>query len=245
MAELVPAEVAAAAAQSPFVHQVAGLLRWVGAGRKLTATGALTLADARILVEALGTGDEMDPRIGEATFRTKTSAELLNLGLIVAWARAAGLVRTVKGRLVPVKKSAALIEDPPGLWLRLFEVFPRLEPAFLPPGWGESFLRAQFTVGAEVLLSALHTHPGAAGLDELNDRTWQAVTARYALGHTSEVHLETARRCNDRDVRRTLATLTRLGAVTMTEESAALTPAGRYASGSRRGELHRTHGALR
>jgi len=52
----------AAAAESTVVRQVIEFVEWVGAGRKLTATGALTLADARILVDRLGTGDVIDPR---------------------------------------------------------------------------------------------------------------------------------------------------------------------------------------
>ena len=38
-------------------------------GRKLTQTGRLTMADARMLVERLGTGDVVDPVIGDRTFR--------------------------------------------------------------------------------------------------------------------------------------------------------------------------------
>src|SRR5262245_1532468 len=66
---------------------------WVGAGRKLTQTGRITLADARELVGLLGTGDELDPRIGEQVFRTKSSEELRGLAIVVAWAKASGLVR--------------------------------------------------------------------------------------------------------------------------------------------------------
>jgi len=73
----------AAAAESTVVRQVIEFVEWVGAGRKLTATGALTLADARILVDRLGTGDVIDPAIGDQVFRTKSSAELPSLSLIV------------------------------------------------------------------------------------------------------------------------------------------------------------------
>ncbi|MCA1671675.1 MAG: hypothetical protein LC799_05560, partial [Actinobacteria bacterium] len=105
-------DIAAAAAESAVVGQVVDFVGWVGDGRKLTQTGALTLADARVLVDRLGTGDRIDPAIGDKVFKTKSSVELLGLSLIVEWAKAARLVRVVRGRLVPVKKAAALLERP-------------------------------------------------------------------------------------------------------------------------------------
>ncbi len=43
------------------LERIAALLTWVGGGRRLTEKGYLTLADARMLVEALPTGDRWDP----------------------------------------------------------------------------------------------------------------------------------------------------------------------------------------
>lgn len=134
----------------------------------------------------------------------------------------------VRGRLVPVKKVAALLDRPAQLWLVLFESFgQRLGTAFLPAGWGESFMRREFAAGADALLSALHRRDGAVGLDELCNLAWDAVTARYVLDDATEEQLATARQMNGRDVRRTLVALGRLGAVTLTEDSAELTATGR------------------
>ncbi|MGH3831087.1 MAG: plasmid pRiA4b ORF-3 family protein [Pseudonocardiaceae bacterium] len=224
------------AAESVLVGQVVDFVRWVGGGRKLTQTGALTLADARVLIERLGTGDELDPAIGERVFKTKSSVELLGLSLIVEWAKAARLVRVVRGRLVPVKKTTALLERPVELWMALFEVVGRLGPAFLPSGWSESFLRREFAAGFAALRSALYSRDGAVGLDELCDLVWHTVTAPYVLDDATDIQLTTARRMNDRDVRRTLGTLTRLGVVTLTEDSAELTAAGRRGTRRLRGE---------
>ncbi|MCX4771089.1 MULTISPECIES: hypothetical protein [unclassified Streptomyces] len=82
------------------VEQVRALVGWVGAGRKLTQTGRVTLADARALVEVLDTGDRMDPVIGDRTFKAKSSEELYHLTLLVEWAKAARLLRTAGGRLL-------------------------------------------------------------------------------------------------------------------------------------------------
>ncbi len=236
MTSSAPGEVTAATAESGLVGQVVDFVRWVGDGRKLTQKGAVTLADARVLVDRLGTGDEIDPAVGERVFKTKSSVELLGLALIVKWAKAARLVRVVRGRLVPVKKAAALLDRPAELWMALFEVFERLGPAFLPSGWGESFLRSEFADGADALLSALYGRDGAVDLDELCDLAWHTVTAPYVLDHATDMQLVTGRRMNDRDVRRTLHTLARLGAVTLTEDSAELTAVGRHGIRRVRGE---------
>ncbi|HEV7451558.1 MAG TPA: plasmid pRiA4b ORF-3 family protein [Pseudonocardiaceae bacterium] len=237
MTSRAPSDVAAAAAEAALVSQVVDFVRWVGDGRKLTQKGAITLADARVLVDRLGTGDEIDPAIGERVFKTTSSVELLGLGLIVEWAKAARLVRVVRGRLMPVKKTAALLDHPAELWMALFESFGgRLGTAFLPAGWGESFMRREFAAGADALLSALHGRGGAVGLDELCNLAWDAVTGRYVLDDATEEQLATARRMNGRDVRRTLAALVRLGAVTLTEDSAELTAIGRCGTRRMRGE---------
>ncbi|MGI8814309.1 MAG: hypothetical protein ACR2G2_03195 [Pseudonocardia sp.] len=100
MTRSIRSDITAAAAESALLKQVVETVRWIGDGRKLTQTGALTLADARVLVPLLDTGDQLDPAIGDRVYKTKSSTELLDLSLIVGWAKAAGLVRVVRGRLV-------------------------------------------------------------------------------------------------------------------------------------------------
>ena len=55
----------AAAEKAELTGRIRAFLAWVGPGRKLTATGRIGLADARHLVELLGTGDTIDPEIGD------------------------------------------------------------------------------------------------------------------------------------------------------------------------------------
>ncbi len=69
-------DVEADAGQAALAGQVRALVAWVGAGRRLTQTGKITLADARHLVELLGAGDRIDPAIGDRVFKTTSSAEL-------------------------------------------------------------------------------------------------------------------------------------------------------------------------
>ncbi|SRR6266487_1783614 len=100
---------ATAAAAEP-LRRLRAFTEWVGAGRKLTQTGRITLADARELVRLLGTGDVIDPRIGDRVFRTSSSEELRGITTVAEWAKASGLVRVTGGRLVQVKKHAGLLE---------------------------------------------------------------------------------------------------------------------------------------
>jgi hypothetical protein len=98
------AEVEATAAASPLLAKVEALRDHLGPdGKPLTDKGNLKLADGRALVVLLDTGDEMDPQIGEKTFRTGSTAELRRLNFILDLAKEAGAVRVHKRRLIPVK----------------------------------------------------------------------------------------------------------------------------------------------
>ena len=105
-------EVAQSKAAAPILPLFAAFARFVGVGRKLTKTGNLTLADARILVEQLGTGDAMDPKIGDRTFKTVSSAELPRLRQVYAWARKAGVVRVAHGRIIATKRGLSIAAEP-------------------------------------------------------------------------------------------------------------------------------------
>ncbi len=104
--------VAASKAAAPILAMFAAFAGFVGNGRKLTQTGNLTLADARALVELVGTGDVMDGAIGERTFKTRTSADLPRLRQVFAWARKAGVVRVARGRVIATKRGLAIGRDP-------------------------------------------------------------------------------------------------------------------------------------
>jgi hypothetical protein len=98
------ADVEAAAAAAPLLAQLDALRDYLGAdGKALTNKGNLKLADGRALVELLDTGDEMDPQIGDKTFRTSSTSDLPRLNFIVDLAKEAGAVRVHRRRLVPVK----------------------------------------------------------------------------------------------------------------------------------------------
>jgi len=214
--------------ESAVVRRLRTFVEWVGEGRRLTQTGRITLADARMLVPLLETGDEVDPKIGNRVFKITSSQELPELTSIVEWAKAARLVRAAKGRLVPVKKSKPLLERPFELWDRAFEVFPKLGDALCPSGWVESLLRREFEPASIAVLSRLYG--GAVPVSELFDVAWGTATARYVIENAPEQHRQTWRRMNDRDTERALGALEALGAVRLSGDAsdrvAQLTPLG-------------------
>jgi hypothetical protein len=221
-----------ASARPEVVEQVRTFVRWAGKGRKLTQTGRVTLADARTLVEALGTEDVIDQVIGDRVFRTKSSEELLDLTLVVEWSKSARLVRKTGNQLVPVKKNAALLDDAPALWLALFTVFDQLGEAFLPSGFGESLMRQDFAIGIRAVLTSLYRAEDAVATASLCATAWDVVTAPYVLDHATETQLTHWHACNDRDTKRALEVLRRLGAVRIENDRVELTELGQ--DGTRR-----------
>jgi hypothetical protein len=205
------AALAATAAVAKPLRQVRAFTRWVGAGRKLTQRGRITLSDARELVGLLGTADEIDPRVGDRVFRTRSSEELPGITLIAEWAKESGLVRVTGGRLVQVKRHAGLLGHPLELWARMFEAFPRLGEALCVSGWGESLLRENFEEALGAVLAELTrgaiTPGGACAL------AWETVAGGYVLDDLSDQQLATFRALNDRDVRHALEVLQEVGAV--------------------------------
>ena len=122
------ADVVASRAAAPILAMFASFAGFVGAGRKLTQTGNLTLADARALVDLLGTGDAMDERIGDRTFKTRSSAELPRLRQVFAWARKAGVVRVAHGRVIATKAGLAMAGDPAGFFDRAVDALLAIGP---------------------------------------------------------------------------------------------------------------------
>jgi len=88
--------------------------RWVRAGRPLARDGRLQPADARAAAQAL----DVDHF---TRAQARRAADLSETTLVMNWAVHARLVRVVRGRLLPVKNAAALLDRPIELWRRAFE----------------------------------------------------------------------------------------------------------------------------
>ncbi|WP_156753969.1 hypothetical protein [Actinokineospora pegani] len=172
-------EVAESARGAVALGWLRALVEWVGEGRTLTAGKGLRQGDARDLLARLG----------------------VDASLLVAWGRAARLVRVVKGRLVPVKAATGLLGDPVRLWQRAFTSFPEIgrslprpdravDPMsvlryFLPSVLPEMLLQLYIAGATPVPVELLFT-----GLDELifgdvetdRDELWTVLRTMEALG---------------------------------------------------------------
>jgi hypothetical protein len=207
------AELVAAADAAPAVERLRRFTSWVGPGRKLTQKGRLTLADAKALVELLGTADKVDPVIGDEVFRTRSSAELPEVAVTFAWARAARLVRVVHGRVVPVKRGQPLLDRTLDLWERALDGLRQLGPDIFDDHLLWSFLADDLDSLIPALLSALYLADEPVPLRALADHAWNDVRGGYVLDDEPTERLATWRWKVAADLDRILQHLELLGAV--------------------------------
>ncbi len=223
-----------AAGRARPAEQVRLLVGWVGAGRALTQTGRVRLADLGELVVLLDTGDLPDRQ--EATRRITSSVELPELTAVVEWAKASRLVRVSKGQLVPVKKNMPLLDRPLELWAAMLDAFPRLGEALCPPGWAESLMRCHFREAIGALFEELYQRGGSIDVVRACELAWEAVTALYFFEDAPEQHRTLWRKLNDRDVLHALKVLEHMGALRRDEERVTLTELGSWWMGLVAGE---------
>lgn len=131
------AELMVAAEGSTMVRQVQALLIWLNDGKPLGGPHKLRPTDLQSLAVAMDL--EIEYEAGSA-WRQVT--------LALEWSRAAGLVKTVKGRLLPTKASGTLRRKPLELWERLFGKFEQLGPQFVSRARREP-LESEFAEGFE------------------------------------------------------------------------------------------------
>lgn len=215
-------DLVAAATSAPTVVKLRGLVDWVGAGRALTQTGRLRRADAVALVEQLDTGDVLDPR-----YPVQSSAELHRLTLLLELARACGLLRVVRGRLVPVSKRVELLERPVALVERLFTVLPRLGHDL-----GHSVVMADAAHAVEAVFADLAGCGGRLPIERACDVAWRAAMERFMFKEATDQQIEFERRRADGDVRRLLDVAGGLGVVTVTGDVVTATPLGARSIGA-------------
>jgi hypothetical protein len=123
-----PEDAIASAESAPVLARFEALTGFWGEGRKLTQTGQPTLADARELVMLLGTKDRIDETIGARTFKTKSAAELPELGFMIRWALSAGALRKEHGKLRATTAWGKLEDKPVQRWMRTADAVLSLGP---------------------------------------------------------------------------------------------------------------------
>ncbi|GHI04820.1 hypothetical protein AQI88_36505 [Streptomyces cellostaticus] len=197
------------AGASTVVAQLRGIAEWAGRdGRAVTTAGRLRIADARELVEALGTGDKAEG--------VRSSADLPRLGLLVEWAKKARLVRVVKGRLYAVAKARPVLADPFQLWLRVFDACFELRQALIGARSGWHVGSMLFDVYEEVLedvLNTLYSLPHSMPWPHLRDSVHLAYRARFPFDGGADLQHRMWFEHADRDLRTVLDALVDLGAI--------------------------------
>ncbi|MHA6799440.1 hypothetical protein [Bounagaea algeriensis] len=214
-------ELAEAAENSTTVQQLRTLVSWLGhEGRSLTGTGQLKLADARQLVEQLGTGDTVDPVLGGRTYRTKSSAELAGLALLVAWAKKTRVARVVKNRLVPIAKAKPVLRDATALWNRAFDAITELDEAVLGSSpYGRGLPRLFYREVVPDVLRTLYGMPVAFPVVCLQESAWLTYHLGFGIEEAEGIP-GLMRQRSDNDVWRILRVLADLGAVELTTGTA-------------------------
>lgn len=162
-------ELAEAAGRSAVVHRLRLLAEWAGKdGRALTAHGYLRMADARELVEKLGTGD--------TTEGVRSSGQLAGLNRLLEWAKVVRVVRVSKGRLYAVAKAAPLLADPLALWRRAFDAFFELGDEVCRSQWqdgGFSALQEEFEIALPDVLATVYGMEHPVPVPRLTESAWQ------------------------------------------------------------------------
>ncbi|ADD44496.1 hypothetical protein [Stackebrandtia nassauensis] len=190
-------ELGEAADASPVVIRLRGLVEWLGSeGRPVTGTGALRRPDARKLAQRL-------------------DIELADVPLYVAWSKRTRLARQYRGKLVPVAKSASLLDDPLTLWRRAFDTLGQIGPEVFRSVPGEDGSMLEFTY-ADVLpdvLNSLYSLPEPMPLLRLGETVWQySCGVFFDLDSISAQHAAVERGLVNNDLERLWQVLEELGA---------------------------------
>ncbi len=123
-----PPEVLACIGAATVLARFDTLTNFYGTGRKLTQTGQPALADAKQLVGLLETADHVDAEFYGQTFKTRSAAQLPELGFTVRWAVAAGALRKEHGKLRATATWAKLGAKPLERWVKAADALPTLGP---------------------------------------------------------------------------------------------------------------------
>ena len=212
-------EVREAAREAVASRQMRDLVGFVGAGRKLTDQGNLSLADGKTLVTLLGTDDQFEwSRGGEVGPRVRSSKELRELDLLFRLALAAGFLEQPGTRSVRVGPEARLLESDPLEAAGLL-----LEAALIEVGlvqhrrgndhYGFGWYAEEVDEALTRLLLDLYLETDPVPIDEIIEEFWDDLLDVFDLDDVEEDKLDMHQHLMEYSVRRALHQLQALGVV--------------------------------
>ena len=220
------AELRAAAEASASLGQLMALVRYLERPHKLTQTGNLTVADGRALAPLLGIEEEFDPTYGSGhQYRTRSTADMRTLVLLVRWARVAGLVKVRHGAISATRRGLALGHEPVDDWCLVFRTFVDRSVPYERHG---DYVEGPYWVGVTLdILGALPARLyrlGPIGRDELREVAVRLLDDRF--GPPADPVMDPRRWIGDDLDRAVVKPLVRLGAIDASDDTLRLTPLG-------------------
>ncbi|GAC1479147.1 MAG: hypothetical protein NVS1B12_16160 [Acidimicrobiales bacterium] len=175
-------ELAALARATPVLTAIDAVRDFVGPGRKLTAKGNLTVADAKALAAILG-----DPALAQAAeygWAIRSADQLGRTQFVLRWARAAGALRVAHSKLLTTASWAKL--RPAAALARAVEVLFDHGPVALRQGdggWRRDALTEVIDEGSVSLLAALWAHAEPLDFEEMLEMAAEACEMQVAFAH--------------------------------------------------------------
>lgn len=166
-----------AALNSPALEAFVQLADYFAApGRPLTKTGNLKLADARALVDLLGTGDVFrEPGADDWQGSTRSASQLPKLDHWKWWASEVGVLRQRQGRLVTVEAWRKRVrKDPLREVLRALDLLADVGPLRSYRWWFPDQLMTALDSSLGPLLGRLASSPDGVGYDDVLQE-WQSM----------------------------------------------------------------------
>ena len=112
-----------------------------------------------------------------------------------------------------MKKNQRLLDQPTALWAAAFSAFDRLGSVICASGWFASLLGADFADAIAVLFASIAEDGGAVDVDEVQERVWSTLAARYYLDDATDEQLGRLRKMTAGDLRRAVGELVAIGAL--------------------------------
>lgn len=210
------AQLQEAAERAPWTRWLTGLVGYVGDGLALTQKGNLKLADAKALVDTLGTGDVYDEAIGDRVFKTKSATELPTLDLVLELAVTAGLLER-STRLRPGPDLGAL-DDPldtvMAAWVNLVTVCGPTEHWYRDNRYGFGWYAE--VLDEQLLPLCVALANGPIPIDAAAGQLWDVILEEHDLPDVDDAKLDFHRESVTFSLRRALDILSDIGVVAVT-----------------------------